>query len=180
VWQPPEPLATPAKRMAWRVIATCMLTAACFSAKKQSAEPKGFDAGPVLSCDERHAMAGDLLRRAAAEADRSCSSEADCETVLGAASCHAHCQHALVSAAGRAEIERAKRSVEADLCMNHASDACIQKSPNCIPAPAARCDLGQCTINSNESIRCNQLQGAAARGYTQALDEGACAAFGRQ
>jgi hypothetical protein len=98
-----------------------------------------------LSCEQRNALAGELLSRAAEDADRSCAVDADCAPVVARASCYApRCSYAYVSERGRGEIERVSRDIDANLCADYEADACSHPLPKCMQPPAAVCLMGHC------------------------------------
>jgi hypothetical protein len=125
-----------------------------------------------LSCEQRNALAGQLLTDAVDNADRSCAHDSDCKPAVARASCYQpNCWFAYASVRGRGEIERVSRDVDANLCAEYDADGCSHPLPKCAEPSAAVCRMGKCAPSQPQESAdsCNNLGLEAAKRFDDAI-----------
>jgi hypothetical protein len=98
--------------------------------------------GRPAICDALHAEAGSELASAAAAADRSCATDADCVFFDGSPSCAIRCGGEVVSRSGAETLGGVVSHIERTVC----TAACAETYPPCPPQPTwAACLEGLCS-----------------------------------
>jgi hypothetical protein len=97
-----------------------------------------------LSCEERTAEASARLDQAVAQADKSCTTNADCTLAEANLNCFAGCAGIAVSVTGAGQVQDAGRAIDAAVCARFVGMSCMLTQPPCTPPPTATCVRGQC------------------------------------
>jgi hypothetical protein len=86
--------------------------------------------------------------QAAAEADVSCSADADCTTIVLKASCSRGCASASVSLKGKVQFDKRLHQIETTLCAEYTQSYCSPPDDKCDEqSSAAHCEEGRCALD---------------------------------
>jgi hypothetical protein len=129
----------------------------------------GSGTGGSLSCEQRDSLALAAFERALADADKSCTSDADCQVVQGLVACPNTCPFAAVSGSGAQQLAAAIKAINAGLCPP--SDGCPAQVFHCPAGVPGKCFAGQCGRSGAQGpLSCQDRKQMADEQITQAVD----------
>lgn len=102
----------------------------------------------ALTCAERAALSSEVLGEALEVADVACETRGDCVEISIDTACDARCG-ALLSNAGRAEVEQVIAELDATTCAGFEQDGCTRLIPPCDPPGEAFCTRGRCSYEQD-------------------------------
>jgi hypothetical protein len=105
----------------------------------------GFYRWGELNCSDRQSLAGAEASGALQQADRTCSTDDDCEWVSANTLCSQHCG-AAVSSSGAGALAATLESISADVCGDFDADGCeLPERAPCPEPPTVACIDSTCS-----------------------------------
>lgn len=118
----------------------CILGLAACSA--EPAQMPSSATGGGASCTQSADAARHKVQ-VAIDANRACTTDADCTLVPAATSCFDSCTD-VIAIGGEAAVEQSKASAEASECKAFAAAGCKLIAPPCVPPIPPTCRAGRC------------------------------------
>jgi hypothetical protein len=114
----------------------------------------GGDAGDA-TCGGLWNAAMARLQQAIGDADKVCTNAGDCTYAPSSTDCFGGCDNAVVSIAGRTQVQSAVDEINADVCAGYVADGCPVGGPMCAQRPTPVCKQGRCEGMLSCEVRWN-------------------------